>query len=173
LYSAFVFGTFPLTFPFSLWINTMNRWIATFLFPVALAAQAQVGSDAPGAAAVQPLAQPGQAPAVGVVTRRAPADVKPARLVVTQPPQVTLNGQPDRLSPGARIRGTNNMMLLSGSVAGQTLPVVYRRDPMGLVHEVWVLTEEEYGKVAGADDGSPDGHKRFAELLNLVFGLRR
>ena len=152
----------------------MNRWIsATFLLAAAMAAHAQSSGEQPGAAAAQPLAQPGQAPAAGVVTRRAPADVKPARLVVTQPPQVTLDGKPDRLSPGARIRGTNNMMMLSGSVIGQTLPVVYRRDPLGLVHEVWVLTEDEYRKVAGADDGSPDGHRRFAELLNMVFGLRR
>ncbi|TFZ06493.1 hypothetical protein EZ313_07610 [Ramlibacter henchirensis] len=107
------------------------------------------------------------------VIRSAPADVKPARLSVTAPPQITLNGQPDRLSPGARIRGTNNLVMLSGSVVGKVLPVVYRRDAAGLVHEVWVLTEEEYGKVAGAEDGTPDGHKRFAELLALIFGTRK
>ncbi|HYD77881.1 hypothetical protein [Ramlibacter sp.] len=107
------------------------------------------------------------------VIRTAPAGVKPARLVVTAPPNVTLDGQPDRLSPGARIRGTNGLMLLSGSVAGQPLPVVYRRDPAGLVHEVWVLTEDEYARVDGADDGSATGHQRFAELLNLVFGARK
>lgn len=152
----------------------MNRWFSsTLLLSAALAAHAQDPAQPSGAAAVQPLAQPGEAPAAGVVTRRAPAGVKPARLVVTAPPQVTLDGRPDRLSPGARIRGTNNMLVLSGSVAGQTLPVVYRRDPLGLVHEVWVLTEQEYSRIAGADDGSPDGHRRFAELLDVVFGLRR
>ena len=128
----------------------MNRWMllpaAVLLAPVA--AQAQI-------------------------VRSAPADVRPARLKVTTPPQVTLDGKPDRLSPGARIRGTNNLMLLSGSVVGQALPVVYRRAAMGLVHEVWVLTEDEYGKVGGADEGSPEGHKRFAELLDLIFGSRR
>ena len=107
------------------------------------------------------------------VIRTAPADVKPARLVVTAPPQITLDGRSDRLSPGARIRGTNNLMLLSGSVVGQSLPVVYRRDAAGLVHEAWVLTDDEYAKVGGADDGSAEGHKRFAELLNLVFGARK
>jgi len=107
------------------------------------------------------------------VIRSAPADVKPARLTVTAPPQITLDGQPDRLSPGARIRGTNNMLVLSGSVVGQALPVVFRRDAAGLVHEVWILTEEEYGRIAGADDGSPQGHKRFAELLALIFGTRK
>lgn len=129
----------------------MNRWI---LLPAALLLAAAVAQ-------------------AQVVIRSAPADVKPARLTVTAPPQITLNGQPDRLSPGARIRGINNLMLLSGSVVGQVLPVVYRRDAAGLVHEVWVLTDEEYNRVAPAEDGSPDGHKRFAELLNLIFGARK
>jgi hypothetical protein len=56
---------------------------------------------------------------------------------------------------------------------GQQLPGVYRRDAAGLVHEVWVLTEQEYARVGGSWDGSPEGHKRFAELLDLVFGSRR
>ncbi|HYF41726.1 MAG TPA: hypothetical protein VEA35_04690 [Ramlibacter sp.] len=128
----------------------MNRWILTAaLMGAAAASMAQT------------------------VVREAPADVRPARMTVTQPPEVTLNGKPDRLSPGARIRNTNNLLLLSGSVVGQTLPVVYRRDAAGLVHEAWVLTEAEYAKVAGAADGSPEGYKRFAELLSLVFGARK
>jgi len=108
-----------------------------------------------------------------IVLRSAPADVKPARLTVTAPPLISLNGQPDRLSPGARIRATNNMLVMSGSVVGQALPVVFRRDPMGLVHEVWVLTEEEYARVAPSDDGTPEGHKRFAEALQIIFGGRK
>ncbi len=129
----------------------MKRWIfpAAALLLAAFAAQAQV-----------PL-------------RMAPADVKPARLTVTAPPQISVNGQPDRLSPGARIRATNNMLVVSGSVVGQALPVVFRRDPMGLVHEVWVLTEEEYARVAPSDDGTPEGHKRFAEALQIIFGGRK
>ena len=73
----------------------MKRWIlpAAALLLAAFAAQAQV------------------------LIRSAPADVRPARMTVTAPPQISLNGQPDRLSPGARIRGTNNLLVLSGSVA--------------------------------------------------------
>ncbi|HYF19508.1 MAG TPA: hypothetical protein VEA40_16710 [Ramlibacter sp.] len=108
-----------------------------------------------------------------VVVRTAPQDVKPARMVVTAPPQITLDGQPDRLSPGARIRNTQNLVVLSGTVVGQQLPVVYRRDAAGLVHEVWLLTADEFTKVARANDGSPEGAQRFAELLNLIFGARR
>ena len=103
--------------------------------------------------------------------REAPKDVVRGRLTVTAPPQVTLDGKPDRLSPGSRIRGLNNMLLLSGSVVDQDLPVVYRRDAAGLIHEVWVLTPEEYEKLSGSD--SPSGYQRFNELLALIFGARR
>jgi hypothetical protein len=64
-------------------------------------------------------------------------------LVVTQPPDVLLDGQPARLSPGARIRGRNNLLLLSAPLVGQALTVRYVRDPQGLLHDVWVLTEAE------------------------------
>lgn len=107
------------------------------------------------------------------IRREAPKDVVLGRLVVTQPPVVTIDGKPDRLSPGSRIRDLNNLLVLSGSIAGKELPVVYRRDAAGLVHEAWLLTEEEYGKLGGASGGGAQGHKRFAELLALIFGARR
>lgn len=106
--------------------------------------------------------------------REAPKDVVRGQLVITAPPLVTLDGKPDRLSPGSRIRGVNNLLLLSASVVGQTLPVVYRRDAAGLIHEVWVLTPEEDQKLGGTDStsDSANGYKRFNELLALIFGLR-
>lgn len=64
-------------------------------------------------------------------------------LRVTAPPEALLNGQPVRLAPGARIRDRNNLMVVSGALIGQDLPVRYTRDPLGLVHEVWVLTAAE------------------------------
>nr|WP_295768564.1 hypothetical protein [Rhodoferax sp.] len=72
-----------------------------------------------------------------------PAAAKRATLQVTYPPDILLNGQPARLSPGARIRGINNMLVLSGSLAGQTLLVNYVKDAQGMVHEVWVLNNTE------------------------------
>jgi hypothetical protein len=105
--------------------------------------------------------------------REAPKDVKPAIIAVSAtPPLITVNGQQDRLSPGARVRDRNNMMVLSGQLAGKTLYTVYRRDGAGLVHEYWLLNEEEYAKVGGKYDGSPDGYRRFAELLDLVWLAR-
>lgn len=64
-------------------------------------------------------------------------------LHVVTPPDILLNGQPARLSPGSRIRGTNNLMVLSGALIGQDLKVRYTLEPLGLVHEVWILTPRE------------------------------
>jgi hypothetical protein len=131
----------------------MNRWIRTFLFGSALLA--------------------GIAFAQGI-RREAPKDVVLGRLVVTAPPEATIDGKPDRLSPGSRIRDLNNMLVLSARLIGKDLPVVYRRDAAGLVHEVWLLTDEEYGKLGGAGaTGSAEGYKRFGELLDIIFGARR
>jgi len=64
-------------------------------------------------------------------------------LQVTQPPEVLLNGQASRLAPGARIRGADNLLVLSSTVIGQKLLVHYTLDTLGNVHLVWVLTPEE------------------------------
>jgi len=64
-------------------------------------------------------------------------------MVVTYPPLIQMNGQPDRLSPGSRIRGQNNLLILSGSIVGQSLLVNFVRNPTGEVHDVWVLTDAE------------------------------
>jgi hypothetical protein len=130
-------------------MNTMNRWIA---FPLAVLAACAVQAQ---------------------VVRMAPADVQPARLVVTAPPNVTLDGKADRLSPGARIRNTQNLQVLSGTIVGQDLPVVFRRDGAGLVHEVWVLSEDEYSRVGGLRPGSAEDRAKLAELLNAIFGRRK
>jgi hypothetical protein len=66
-----------------------------------------------------------------------------ATMVVTQPPEVLIDGQPARLSPGARIRGANNMLVMSGAIVGNTYLVNMVRDPLGLVHDVWILTPAE------------------------------
>ena len=138
----------------SLWIYTMNRCLQQALASLALVLL-------PAIALAQGLA------------REAPKDVKPAVIAVSAtPPVITVNGQPDRLSPGARIRDLNNMLVLSGGIVGKTLPVVYRRDAAGLVHEAWILSDAEYTKLGGAGTG-PQGHLRFLELLAVIFGARR
>jgi hypothetical protein len=104
--------------------------------------------------------------------REAPKDVVLGQMVVTAPPIITMDGKPDRLSPGSRIRDLNNMMVLSGGIVGKILPVVYRRDVAGLVHEVWILTPDEYAKLGGAGTGDPQGYQRFNDLLAIIFGAR-
>ncbi|WP_298927738.1 hypothetical protein [uncultured Ramlibacter sp.] len=116
-------------------------------------------------------ALPTGAAAQGMV-REAPKDVKPARMAVGYPPEIALDGKADRLSPGVRIRDLNNMLVLTGALAGKTVPVVYRRDAAGLVHEVWILTEAEFTKLGGAGSGA-EGFLRFAELLAAIFGARK
>jgi hypothetical protein len=72
-----------------------------------------------------------------------PANAERGNLVVTMPPELQLNGRPDRLSPGARIRDKNNMLALSGSLIGQPLVVNFVRNPLGEVQDVWILTPVE------------------------------
>ncbi len=63
-----------------------------------------------------------------------------------QPPEVLVNGQPARLAPGARIRGENNLVMMSGSIIGAKAIVNYTVDTLGTVMDVWVLTADERAK---------------------------
>ena len=92
--------------------------------------------------------------------RQFPKAARRATLEVTMPPNVLVNGQAERLSPGARIKGLNNQLVLSGSLVGQRLLVNYLRDPQGFIHEVWLLSEAEAQ------------HKRagMEPVTNYVFG---
>ncbi len=140
--------------PLSLWLYTMNRWISRALCGLALFAFSTLG-----------LAQ-------GIV-REAPKDVKPAVIAVSAtPPIITVDGKEDRFSPGVRIRDLNNMLVLTGNLAGKTVYTVYKRDAAGLVHEVWLLTAEEYAKVGGINTASPEGLKSFIDLLALIWSAR-
>jgi hypothetical protein len=67
-------------------------------------------------------------------------------LVVTLPPEVLVNRQPARLAPGARIRGADNLLLLSGALVGQRLVVHYTLDSVGNVLNVWVLAPAELAR---------------------------
>jgi len=75
--------------------------------------------------------------------RNFPKTALRAVLVVRAPPEISLNGKADRLSPGARIRNINNNYVQSGNLLGQELLVNYTRDTGGQVHEVWILNPEE------------------------------
>ena len=105
--------------------------------------------------------------------REAPRDVKPGIIAVSStPPVIAVDGQADRLSPGARVRDRNNMLVLSGALAGKTLYTVYRRDGAGLVHEVWLLNADEYARLGGKYGTDRSAVSDFQKVLNLIWGAR-
>ena len=67
-------------------------------------------------------------------------------LIVTQPPEVLLNDKPARLAPGARIRNPQNLIQLSGTLVSQRVTVNYTLDAMGMLRDVWILTDAERSK---------------------------
>lgn len=106
----------------------MNRWILTLILSLAAllmtTANAQTEDFKPS-------------------TRQFPKDAKRGELVMLTAPDITLDNKPDRLSPAVRIRDTQNNLVLSGTLANQKLVVNYVRDNIGLVHNVWVLNNDE------------------------------
>lgn len=118
------------------------------LLPLALCLSA--GLLAPHALAQSPLPQTQNEAVVG--GRHFPVGTLRGRLTVVQWPEIRLDGQSERLSPGARIRDPQNMLVMPAAITGQTLRVNYRRDAAGLVNEVWILSAGEVRtKRASAD----------------------
>ena len=83
------------------------------------------------------------APAAAQVRRAFPQNAMRGALVMSAPPEITLNGQPARLAPGARIRNQNNMLEMSGALIGQRMLVNYTLENGNLVKDVWILRPEE------------------------------
>ena len=81
-----------------------------------------------------------------VVQRNFPATALRGEITFGQPPEVLVNGQPARLAPASRIRGTNNLLVMSGALMGKKAVVHYTVDPLGLVLDVWILTDAERKK---------------------------
>jgi hypothetical protein len=72
-----------------------------------------------------------------------PPKAQRGEMQMTNPPDMLIDGKPERLSPGARIRGTNNMVVMSGAIIGPTFTINYVRESHGLIHEVWILNATE------------------------------
>ena len=110
--------------------------------------------------------------------RQFPPAAKRGVLEVSAPPEVLINGVAARLSPGARIKGTNNMLVMSGALVGSSILVNYVRDGQGMIHEVWILNELEAREkragmepvtnfIFGSDADKPktdDGNTPFSQL---------
>jgi hypothetical protein len=86
------------------------------------------------------------AAAQNVVQRNFPANALRGEIAFGQPPEALLNGQPARLAPASRIRGTNNLLVMSGALMGKKAVVNYTVDSLGLVQDVWILTDAERAK---------------------------
>ena len=75
--------------------------------------------------------------------RRFPQNALRGVITFGEPPLVRLNGELARLAPGARIRGTNNLLVLSGTLTGLKSAVNYTLDNTGQLKDVWLLRDEE------------------------------
>lgn len=73
-----------------------------------------------------------------------PQNVKRGTIKFSEIPlQVKLDGNEERLAPGARVRGPMNTFVLNNQLVGQTYTVNYIRDPAGMVRDIWLLTPDE------------------------------
>ena len=78
------------------------------------------------------------------VVRTFPETAMRGKIAFKSPPQIEIDGKADRLSPGARIRDEKGMLAMSGALQGKEFVVNFKREAStGMVHEVWILTEEE------------------------------
>lgn len=120
----------------------MNRWLRALKTPLLILALCLAG-----AACLSPSVADAQG-----ITRPFPASALRGIFQVTTPPEILLDGAPAKLSPGARIKGANNLIVMSGTLVGQRLRVNYVRDAQGLIHEVWILTETEAQQERAGND---------------------
>ncbi|MGL6112558.1 MAG: hypothetical protein ACRC2B_20885 [Rubrivivax sp.] len=82
-------------------------------------------------------------PAAAQAQRTFNANALRGELVFGTPPEITLNGKPSRLAPGARIRDENNLVQLSATLAGRKLVVNYTTELEGSLLDVWILSRSE------------------------------
>ncbi len=85
--------------------------------------------------------------AAAQVQRNFPYNALRGELAVGAPPEVRVNGKPARLAPGARLRGPDNMIVLSGALGAERFVVNYTLDTLGLVKDVWLLRKDEIGRM--------------------------
>jgi hypothetical protein len=122
----------------SLWMFTMNRCFFSLLgllLSTAVLAQGQLS---------EPLPVNEQALQTGVPgLRKFPANALRGTMKVRQAPDILIDGKPERLSPGSRIRDPQQRLVMSASITNLEFVVNFVRNPMGEVQEVWILNELE------------------------------
>lgn len=129
--------------------KTFSAPMRTFALAVLLAPAALLTCAGASAQLVDPASTQAEADNGG---RTFPPGTLRGRFMVVNSPEILLDGQPERMSPGARIRSAERMLVMPAAITGQNLLVNYTRDAAGLVREVWILTPDEArAKRASAD----------------------
>jgi hypothetical protein len=156
----------------SLWMYTMNRCLLIFsALVISASALAQGQLSAP-----LPVNENVQAGVPGL--RKFPDKALRGKMQVVQAPAILIDGKPERLSPGSRIRDTQQRIVMSASLTNAELIVNFVRNPMGEVQEVWILTDAEIKQKLktntpernfsfGSEEGAPrqdDGKTPFNQL---------
>jgi len=75
--------------------------------------------------------------------RAFPLKTERAEMAFVAVPDVLINGKPERMSHGVRVRDERNAIVMPGIVNGRTAVVNYLRDARGEVREVWILSAQE------------------------------
>jgi hypothetical protein len=122
----------------SLWMFTMNRCffaLLSVMLSSSVLAQGQLSAPLPVNENVVQTGTPG--------LRKFPANALRGKIKVVQAPEILIDGKPERLSPGSRIRDPQHRLVMSASITNQEFVVNFTRNPLGEVHEVWILTELE------------------------------
>jgi hypothetical protein len=88
------------------------------------------------------------------IDRDFPASTLRGKLTITDYPNVTLNGNTLRLSPGSRIWNTQQLTQTPNSLGSDTYVVNYTLNVQGDIDRVWILTSDEAGQKVDAQRNS-------------------
>ncbi len=72
-----------------------------------------------------------------------PGNVRRASLVITDYPQVQIDGKASRLTNGARIWSTDNLTVIPNALGSSAHIVNYTTDIEGAIDRVWLLSPAE------------------------------
>jgi hypothetical protein len=95
-------------------------------------------------------------------TRQFPAQARRGVILFVAPPVIELDGQPARLSPGSRVRSTDNLIVMPAELTGLQACVNFTRETTGQVHEVWLLRPEEIDQRRAGEPAKVQRNFRFA-----------
>ncbi|MDO4795320.1 MAG: hypothetical protein Q4A28_05170 [Brachymonas sp.] len=87
-------------------------------------------------------------PVQQVLPRHFPDTADKGHMRFVDPPEVVLDGVRMRISPGARIRDERNMMLHMTQLKGKAAHVMYVRDAMQQVGDIWILSDYEKSQLS-------------------------